>query len=584
MNERDLSQEELIKEVRRLRRESEDLRVRREHLEEVEDRLQTVLLDLSVYQEELRRQNEDLKRTQEKLAASHRKYLTLFDRAPVGYLIFDDRFYIVEANATVAEMLGVDREELIAARLLDYAPPATRPALTAHAARVFESGRAFMEGELASAAGPLPVDMDSAVFESEDQNGPALILSAVRDIAKRKQAEAQLRESREMARQIVDLSGAGYFRMDRFGRYEQVNEAWARLHGFPSPEKAAGLHFTAVQTPADRPKAVDMVRRLLSGESIPTAEITHLRVDGGVGRHILSARPLMRHGAAAGLEGFLIDTTHQRRVEQELVRYRDHLETLVEEKTAELIRANRRLQSEIAERKVAEQQIRDHQVQLQRLASELAAAGERERRRIAVDLHDGVAQALTLSKMKLTTLAKSGRLEADAATILQETVQLLDQTLGDARSLILDLRPPVLYEVGLAAAVEELLEEIEVQHGLAVEFVDDPRPLPLNEDLRSALFRCIREVILNVVKHAQAGRLTVALTQNDRAVSIEVADDGVGFSPEIAADAERSRPFGLFAVGEQLRYLGGGLDISAAPGQGAKVTLTMPLTTGSSPA
>lgn len=229
---------------------------------------------------------------------------------------------------------------------------------------------------------------------------------------------------------------------------------------------------------------------------------------------------------------------------------------------------------DITERRQADRRLATYQERLRSLASQLALAEERERRRLADELHDRIGQTLGLARLKLSAL-RSAPSSSPPAAGLDEVAALIDQASRDARSLLYELSPPILYDLGFAAAAEWLME----QQGGATRFVfsEDGRPKPLDEALELILFRALRELVLNVAKHARARRCAVSFDREGDEVRLEVDDDGVGFRPRAGARQEVGGGFGLFSIREQLRRLGGRIEIDSQPGAGTRVRLWVPL-------
>jgi signal transduction histidine kinase len=218
-----------------------------------------------------------------------------------------------------------------------------------------------------------------------------------------------------------------------------------------------------------------------------------------------------------------------------------------------------------------------YQTQLRSLVSALTWAEERERRRIARDLHDSVGQNLALLQMKLSTLRSSG-LSPAFSECLDEVWSLADQALQQTRSLTFDLSPPVLHEMGFGAAVEWLVEEVQKRHGLPVRLEGDDLDAPLDENGRMLLFRTVRELLMNVVRHARAHCATISIRREGDGLCIEVVDDGVGFDASgVALGRNGAGRFGLFSIRERLEGLGGRFDVASRPGLGTRVTLWTPL-------
>jgi PAS domain S-box-containing protein len=232
---------------------------------------------------------------------------------------------------------------------------------------------------------------------------------------------------------------------------------------------------------------------------------------------------------------------------------------------------------DITERKEAEQRVLEYQHRLQALASQLTLAEERERRRIARELHDEVGQRLTFARMGLASASETAS-DAQQEAILEDVSQAVRQAIGDIRDLIFDLSSPLMDEVGLAAALEEWMEEqVGKKYGLQTEFVHDGQLPHLDDDVRAILFRSARELLTNVVKHAQATRVLVRLEGEGALVRIVVEDDGIGCDVDALPRAmEREDGFGLFSIQERMADLGGSLEIATEPGKGCKAVLTAP--------
>jgi PAS domain S-box-containing protein len=232
---------------------------------------------------------------------------------------------------------------------------------------------------------------------------------------------------------------------------------------------------------------------------------------------------------------------------------------------------------DITERKKAEAKLEDYQQDLRELAAELAITSARERRRIAEDLHDRIGQTLFLAKLKLGRIRECTE---DQRILEAERMvgQLLDETAHDVRTLIVEISPPSLRLFGLVAALRELAQGVEDQHGLSVVVLDDGQDKPLTEDIKDLIFRAVREVLFNAVKHARAGKVILDLQNIDGTLRVDIIDDGIGFDPEALAVArKKTSSFGLFSLRERLGPLGGRLDLDSSPGQGTRASLFIPL-------
>ena len=232
---------------------------------------------------------------------------------------------------------------------------------------------------------------------------------------------------------------------------------------------------------------------------------------------------------------------------------------------------------DITARKLAEDELCASQEQLKELVAELSFAEERERRRIATELHDGVAQNLVFAKFKANELlqASSDCESQQTARSLRET---LEQTIDEIRSLTFQLSPPLLYEVGFEAALEWLGEQFQDKHGFRVNLEIDDNPKPLGEDVSVTLFQMVRELLVNATKHAEASRITIRLTATKNRLRITVADNGRGIDLSGSADkAAMPDGFGLFNIRQRMQYINGKMAMESSPGAGTTITLYAPL-------
>ncbi|HEX2056068.1 MAG TPA: response regulator [Nitrospiraceae bacterium] len=276
-----------------------------------------------------------------------------------------------------------------------------------------------------------------------------------------------------------------------------------------------------------------------------------------------------------------------------LRRLNEELEHRIAQRTNELKIANEALERELRDRARAEDELRrltneletrvatrtadlvQSQARLRALASELVLTEQRERRRLATDMHDYLAQLLVLARLKLSQ-TQPRVTEPSTSELLAQAQDALKQALTYTRTLVAGLTPPVLREFGLSAALTWLGEHMQ-PHGLSVTVTIEHECPPLPEDRAVLLFQSVRELLMNVAKHAQTDRAAVLVSVTpDGTLRIVVEDQGRGFEAD-AADRP-SDQFGLFSIRERMQVMGGTLEINSAPGRGTKATLLLPLT------
>jgi len=215
--------------------------------------------------------------------------------------------------------------------------------------------------------------------------------------------------------------------------------------------------------------------------------------------------------------------------------------------------------------------------QLRALAADLEAAEDRERRQIARDLHDDLGQILAAARIRLASLCQHELPEVRATATSVDN--LIERSNVAVRSLAAQLAPDVLQELGLPPALEWLGEEIERTFGIVVSVTDDGLPKPLAPTVRSILYRAVRELLINVAKHARTDSASVAIQSETGRVRLRVTDLGIGFDV-MALPGSARRPLGLISLRERLSYVGGTFELHTAPGKGTTVTLSAPLWLG----
>lgn len=231
---------------------------------------------------------------------------------------------------------------------------------------------------------------------------------------------------------------------------------------------------------------------------------------------------------------------------------------------------------DVIELDAAQKALDKYQDQLRSLASQLAITEERQRREIATYLHDRIGQELALIKLRLESLRGHAREDADNA-VIDQVCDIAAEVLRETRTLIFEISPPILHELGLTPAIEWLADSVRSQHGLGVDVDADPVSV-VEEDLKSLLFRSVHELLNNVVRHAHATRAIVRVRGSAHTIRIEVEDDGEGIEPRRVVPAGTAAGFGLFSIRERLAYVGGRLEIISGAGRGVRAIIEAPLT------
>lgn len=464
-----------------------------------------------------------------KLEISERKYRGLIENAHEGIWIIDDKGMVKFVNRRMREITGHEKlENKNIQELFDQANwKLMKKALDENR----KNSVAQQELEIfCKNRGVAAVLMSSVpLFENAQFSGAFAMFSDI----------TALRETEKRFRKIFEEAAIGMCLVDMEGFILDSNPALLELLGY-NKEEMFKKSFKDLTHPDDIPESISLFQELARGnrESY-TREKRYICKDGQI---------------------------------------------VWGQVTVSILRGPRRepqfaiiMTQDITKRKQAEAEIQANQEQLQSLASELSLTEERERRRLATDLHDHIGQALAVSKIKLGVLQKTVGVP-ELATPLGEVRELIEKMIQDTRSLTFELSLPVLYELGFEAAVEWFAKHVRAQHGIQVEVQREMKPIPMTDEIKVLLFRSVRELMMNIVKHAQATHARVTIARRGDRVDIEVTDDGVGITDfKGFAKSGGSGGFGLFSIRERLHYLGGRVDMTSKEGEGTRVALTVPL-------
>jgi signal transduction histidine kinase len=239
------------------------------------------------------------------------------------------------------------------------------------------------------------------------------------------------------------------------------------------------------------------------------------------------------------------------------------LERTVESRTAEL-------RQQIAERERAE-------ASLHKLATQLSEAEDVERRRIAYDIHDYLSQMLGVLKLNLETAIIESPIDSRQHERLADTISVVDNLIRQTRELMFDLHPAMLDDLGLVPTLQGFADEFHRRTMADVTVSETGDRKPISTPLASYLFRAIKELVNNSVKHGNAAEVIVAVHWIDGCVRVVVDDDGCGFDPTAKLAPHVRRGLGLASIGERMASLGGKLHLDSQPGQGARAILETPL-------
>ena len=478
------------------------------------------------------------KRSAERVEAARAYAQGVVDTVRQGLVVLDRDLRVTSANKAFLQTFHFSPQVIASRPLEELGRPELASPLLLKFLRELATGstvEGFRLEQSDGAGGPRVFLLSARHIESTE-----LLLLAFEDVTLAEQARTAIQ-----FRDVLADAAEGVLMVDTAGRIRFVNRAAAAIFGYESaellglsvdllvPERLRGSHaaqrasYVAGNSPRVTGRSREVVGLRKDGKEVPV-EIT-LSAVSQVEGHVIVA--------------FVTD---------------------------------------ISARRSAEKKIQAYQEELRRMSFEAAVTEERERRRIATELHDRMGQALALAQIKLTSVR--GELAGESRSAVDGAVQLLEQAIVDTRTLIFDLSPPILYDLGLQEALTWLAEDLEKRHGIKVEVSDDGASKPLDDAAKGVVFRAVRELLMNVLKHAKAPAAKVSLMRAGDHCRIDVEDRGAGFDPDSASARDGAGGFGLLSVRSQIARLGGALNILSAPGRGTLASVQVPLLNRDEPA
>jgi signal transduction histidine kinase len=253
----------------------------------------------------------------------------------------------------------------------------------------------------------------------------------------------------------------------------------------------------------------------------------------------------------------------------------EELDARVAERTQQLDQVIEKLKHEIEERKKVEEKLNESYKQIRSLSEHLQNIREEERTRIAREIHDELGQLLTVLKMDIGWLNKKINNTSDGMKEkLKDISQLVDTTVQSVRRISSELRPSLLDDLGLVAAMEWHLKEFEHRTNIKTFFQEPEEDLELSDGVKTGLFRIFQESLTNVARHAQASEIHVSLTNYDGMLRLSIQDNGTGFDPQMVSE---KRTLGILGMKERTEMMGGEYQIQTETGKGTTITVRLPV-------
>jgi PAS domain S-box-containing protein len=393
-------------------------------------------------------------------------------------------------------------------------------------------------------------------------------------------AEEALRESEERFRQSFENANIGMALVGIDGRYLRVNIALSEMLGY-SREELEHMGVPDLTYPDDLKLSKDFRLRSMRGEII-SAQLEKRKVHRNgtiVWVHLTSSLLRDSQGKPLYFVSQLQDITARKRAEEALLQAHQELEQRVQERTQELRLAVEQLQREVEDRQQAEEALRESEQKLRYLASQILTAQELERKRISMDLHEGLGQSMTALKMYLRAIQRNLPIEmTEIREDFEGSQKLLKAMVEEVRRISRGLSPAILENLGLTAAFKRLLAEFSKIYGVAIKVNADDIQNLFSPQTEVNLFRIFQESLNNIAKHAQATQVSLTIAKQDGRVHFCIRDNGVGFDLDNILRKELiSKGMGLAAMEERLRMIGAQLNISSQKGTGTEISFSIPI-------
>ncbi len=509
------------------------------------------------------------------ISAMHRRrYADDFEFAPVGYFTFDRSGVILNVNTTGALLLGTERENLLQRPFSSFIEPASRGIFDAHSRQLFQSRTKLnCDVELLSRNGSSPwIQLESIAVQSGNGNDDHF-RTVINEITDRKLTEDKLRKTRaELEKELLDRNAdlekineqlraqvqeceiaetalresetkystlvedalIGVY-IIKDGKIEFANDKFAAIYGYDKAE-LIGMDSAMFVHPEDRNLVKELREKRLAGEKVPSEyEIRGLKKNGET-IWVMRSLSVINFEDGPAIAGIVQDMTKRRE---------------------------------------AEEALRESDKELRILSNQLLSAEEKERKRMARELHDGIGQALSAIKFSVENSLRNLRdspYESELKS-LEALIPLAQKTIEEVRRIVKDLRPSILDDLGILATItwfcrefQNVYADIRINRELEIQEIDIPSPL------KTVIYRILQEALNNVAKHSRADRVDLKLQKTQNGMELIVSDNGTGFdlNQTISLHASR-RGFGLASMRERAELSGGKFEIRSEPGYGTTI-------------
>jgi len=510
-------------------------------------------------------------------ATSHnigRRYSDCFDFAPVGYFTFNRDGLILDVNPNGAEVLGTNKTSLLNREFSDYLDKDSKKIFEQHCQQLFDPGQQnicdvrLLDGNREARW----IQLESAVV-GDGRETSEKFRTVIKEVTNRIQKEDALRKNRdalehritartaeleeanqklrrqvfecEMAEEALRESEQNYSTLVedaligvyiiKDGVIEFANDKFAAIYGYEKKE-LIGIRSSDLVHPEDRPMIEEMRQKRLQGKKVPSEyEIRGLKKNGDT-IWVMRSLSLINYKNGPAISGIVSDMTKRRK---------------------------------------AEDALRESGKELRILSNQLLMAEEKERKRIARELHDGIGQALSAIKFSVENSLGQLRNVSDQSELepLKALIPLTQKTIEEVRRIVMDLRPSILDDLGILATINWFCREFQkVYTDIRIEVNIDVQENIIPSLLKTVIYRILQEALNNIAKHSRADLIHLTLIEQAGRVILSIQDNGVGFdvSKSISMKPNR-RGFGLASMRERAGLSGADFDITSEDGKGTLI-------------
>jgi PAS domain S-box-containing protein len=469
----------------------------------------------------------DKRKAEEELIRNEEKYRTLVEQAVDAIALYDATGKILDVNTGSVNLLGYSRQELMQLSLPDILTP-EEISLKPVEYDFLQMGQSTVKQRKMK-------KKDGSIVETEvrsQQLPDGRFLSVIRDLTERQKAQQQIEREKELSDKLIDSLPGVFYSYDEHGRFLRWNKQFEVVTGY-SGKEIAGMHPTDFFEGEGRMRMQEKIDTVFSKGYSDTEE-EFVSKDGSSRPYFFKAHRIIIDGKPC-LLGTGID---------------------------------------ISDRKKAEKELDESYIAIRKLTRHLQNIREQERTHIAREIHDELGQQLTVLKMDVSWLNK--KVASPDETVrekMKSLLSMLDETVKTVRRISSELRPSLLDDLGLTAAMEWQLTEFEKRSGIHSRFIQSGEEVLLSDSVKTALFRIFQESLTNVARHSAAEHIRVSFVQEDDQLVLSIEDDGKGFDKQQVAD---KRTLGILGMKERTSMIDGTYEIVSAPGKGTVVTVKVP--------